>query len=77
MTGLLDHIFSRIEDKDLDRAQIIAYVQYLDEIIFDGLPLEKEQEYQAIKFKLTSRINALNQEQIKFYNKEKEDKEEK
>jgi len=70
MTGLLDYIFSNIEEKDLDRAQIVAYVRFLDEIILQGLPLEKELHYQAIKLKLISRMNALNQEQMKFYRKE-------
>jgi len=74
MTGLLDYIFRDIEEKNLDREQIIAYIRYLDEIILDGLPIAKELEYQAIKLKLLKRMNELHQEQIQFYPSNKEDK---
>ena len=74
MMGLLDYIFRDIEEKNLDREQIIAYIRYLDEIILDGLPIAKELEYQAIKLKLLKRMNELHQEQIQFYLSNKEDK---
>jgi hypothetical protein len=74
MTGPLDHIFYNLDEKSLDRSQIEAYVRYLDAIILGGLTLTKELAYQAIKLKLLKRLNALNQDQIKFYPYNKEDK---
>jgi hypothetical protein len=67
MTGLLDYIFRNLEEKELDKEQIIAYIRYLDEINLNGLPIEKELEYQTIKLKLLKRMNTLHQEQIRFY----------
>ena len=72
MTVLLDHIFKNLEATELDRAQIVAYVRYLDELIRNDLPMEKELEYQAIKLRLFSRMNGLNREQLKFYRQDKE-----
>ncbi len=74
MTGLLDSIFNNLEEKNLDRNQIIDYIRYLDEIIAGGLPYEKEIAYQRIKLKLSKRLHELNKEQINFYRKNKEEK---
>ena len=74
MTGLFDYMFQDIEKRNLDKTEIRAYIRYLDELILGGLPLGKELEFQAIKLKLIKRMNALNQDQIKFYTKDKEDK---
>lgn len=67
MSGLLDYIFNNLDEKNLDRSQIIAYIRYLDELILDGLPLNQERAYQAIKLKLTKRLAELDHDQIKFY----------
>ncbi len=76
MAGLLDYIFSNLEERNLNRSQVEAYIRYLDEIILHGLPLEKELAFQKIKLQLLQRIHQLNREQIRFCrfgNKEKED----
>lgn len=75
MRGLLDYVFYNLEERDLDRSQIAAYIRYLDEILLQGLSPEKELAYQTIKLQLLKRLNELNQEQIQFYRKEEEDKE--
>jgi hypothetical protein len=75
MTGLLDHIFHNLEERNLGRSQIVDYIGYLDELILGGLLLDKELEYQAIKLRLVKRLNELNRDQIKFYPGNKEDKE--
>lgn len=69
MTGLLDYIFHNVEERDLNRSQIEEYIRYLEELIEGGLPLDKELAYQDIKLKLIKRLSALNQEQIKYYQK--------
>ena len=67
MRGLLDYIFNNIEERNLDQTRITAYIRYLYEIILNGLPIEKELEYHAIKLRLLKRISDLNQQQVKFY----------
>ena len=75
MVGLLDYIFSNLEEKNLNRSQVEAYIRYLDEIILHGLSLEKELAFQKIKLQLLQRIHQLNQEQIHFYRSGKKEKE--
>ena len=75
MAGLLDYIFSNLEEKNLDRSQVTAYIRYLDEIILQGLPLEKELAFQKIKLQLLKRFNQLNQKQIQFDRSSKKEKE--
>ena len=77
MTGNLEHIYSNLQEKELDRTQIIAYVRYLDELIRNGLTMEKELAYQGIKLRLFRRMNALNEQQIKFYPKNQKSNDEK
>ena len=74
MTRFLDFIFSNLEEKELDRSQIVAYIRYLDELTADGLPIEKELFYQGVKLQLTKRLNDLNQQQIQYYQQNKADK---
>jgi hypothetical protein len=74
MTRLLDFIFSNLEEKELDRSQMVAYIRYLDELIADGLPIEKELFYQGVKLQLTKRLNDLNQQQVQYYQQNKADK---
>ncbi|PSR55930.1 hypothetical protein AHMF7605_21705 [Adhaeribacter arboris] len=59
MTSLLDHIFCNLEGRELDRGQIESYIQYLDELILHGLPLEKEKTYHTLKLQLQNRLNNL------------------
>ena len=74
MTRILDFIFSNLEEKELDRSQMVAYIRYLDELTAAGLQLEKELLYQGVKLQLTKRLNDLNQQQIQYYQQNKEDK---
>ena len=74
MTRILDFIFSNLEEKELDRSQIVAYIRYLDELTADGLPIEKELFYQGVKLQLTKRLNDLNQQQIQYYQQYKANK---
>ncbi|QMU29756.1 hypothetical protein [Adhaeribacter radiodurans] len=67
MARLLDYIFSNLEEKNLNRSQVEAYIRYLDEIILQGLPLEKDLAFQKIKLQLLNRLHQLNQQQIQFY----------
>lgn len=62
MEGLLDDIFSNLEEKNLNRIQVEAYIRYLDEIILHGLSLDKELAFQKIKLQLLKRMHQLNQE---------------
>ena len=75
MAGLLDYIFYNLEERELDRGQIEGYIRYLDEIILQGLSLEKEQTYQTFKLQLLKRLNKLNQKQIQFLRQRNKDKE--
>jgi GTP-dependent phosphoenolpyruvate carboxykinase len=74
MTRILDFIFSNLEEKALDRSQMVAYIRYLEELIADGLPIEKELFYQGVKLQLTKRLNDLNQQQVQYYQQNKADK---
>jgi hypothetical protein len=61
----LGDTFYNIDEIKLDRSQIGGFIRYLDELIEGGLPIEKELGYQAIKLKLTKRLNEMNLAQIK------------
>ena len=62
MIGLLDHIFLNVDKKDLSKKQLLEHVVYLDELLGNGLPLEKEEEYQGIRLRLLKRLNERNRE---------------
>lgn len=66
MARLIDSIFSIPEESNLDRSQVEAYIRSLDEIILQGLPLDKELALQKIKLKLLKRLNQLIQDLIPF-----------
>ena len=53
---------------------MVAYIRYLEELIADGLPIEKELFYQGVKLQLTKRLNDLNQQQVQYYQQNKADK---
>jgi hypothetical protein len=76
MPALLDYIFHNLEERNLEKSKIKAYLRYLDELIRHGLPLNKEVTCQRIRLKLIRRLNELNQEQINFYRKDKGDNKE-
>ncbi|RDC58665.1 hypothetical protein AHMF7616_05346 [Adhaeribacter pallidiroseus] len=60
MAGLLDYIFSHLEDNNLNRSQVEAYLRYLDEIMLQGLPPDKEIAFQKIRLQLLRRMHQLN-----------------
>jgi hypothetical protein len=71
MTGLAGYIFQDFDEKSLDRNEVLHRLMYLDEKIEQGLPMQKELEYQAIKLRLLKRLRELIREQITSIEKHK------
>ena len=71
MTGLPGNIFQDSDEESLDKNEILHRLKNLDERIEQGLPIQKELEYQAIKLRLLKRLSELVREQITYIEKHK------
>jgi len=65
MTGLLDFIFINANTQQLNRAEVLAHLQYLDEIITPAMPLPQQVKYYGYKIKLTRQL--LEIDKANFY----------
>jgi hypothetical protein len=60
--GLLDFIFLNLEEKHLNRKQVVDYLLYLKEIITPNMSAPDRAKYQALQVKLNNWLVQLDKE---------------
>ena len=63
MAGLLDYIFTNLDQRQLTRQEILAHLCYLNEIITPEMSVEDQVKYLGYKIKLGRKLTELDKRQ--------------